>query len=33
MRGRKLELQAVVQGDFLFSACAPFQGQSLLEAN
>lgn len=31
--GHKLELQTVVQGDFLLSACAPFQGQSLLEAN
>lgn len=29
----KLKLQAVVLGDFLFSVCAPFQGQSLLEAN
>ena len=32
--GHKLELQAVVEeGDFLFAARAPFQGQSLLEAN
>ncbi len=31
--GHKMKLQVVVQGDFLFSARAPFQGQSLLEAN
>lgn len=31
--GAKMKLQVAVQGGFLLSACAPFQGQSLLEAN
>lgn len=31
--GHKPQQQAVVQGDFLFSDCGPFQGQILLEAN
>ncbi|KAK5900466.1 hypothetical protein CgunFtcFv8_025424 [Champsocephalus gunnari] len=30
--GHDVELVAVVQGDFLYS-CAPFQGQSRLQAN